>query len=136
MELPQDAPNFSWNKNATPIAGIVRDFQQGNITDDTRPAMLRIDKRSELYPWSILIEVEGNPYTAYKKYVRSITKCPEDWISMLHFWMNRCRNRLKPRYVPARSYLFCRDSYLDIYVGLAGYVDLFYPATFTRGCYS
>ncbi|WP_195372703.1 MULTISPECIES: ABC transporter permease [Parabacteroides] len=67
MELPQDAPNFSWNKNATPIAGIVRDFQQGNITDDTRPAMLRIDKRSELYPWSILIEVEGNPYTAYKK---------------------------------------------------------------------
>lgn len=67
MELPLDAPSFSWNKNATPIAGIVRDFQQGNITDETRPAMLRIDNRSDLYPWSILVEVEGNPYTAYQK---------------------------------------------------------------------
>lgn len=67
MELLLDAPNFSWNKNATPIAGIVRDFQQGNITDETRPAMLRIDNRNNLYPWSILVEVEGNPYTAYKK---------------------------------------------------------------------
>lgn len=67
MELPQDAPSFQWNKNATPIAGIIRDFQQGNITDDTRPAMLRIDNRSDMYPWSILVEVEGNPYTAYTK---------------------------------------------------------------------
>lgn len=67
MELPQDAPSFQWNKNATPIAGIVQDFQLGNITNDMRPAMLRIDKRSEMFPWSILIEVEGNPYTAYNK---------------------------------------------------------------------
>lgn len=67
MELPQDAPSFLWNKNATPIAGIVQDFQLGNITNDMRPAMLRIDKRSEMFPWSILIEVEGNPYTAYNK---------------------------------------------------------------------
>lgn len=67
MELPQDAPSFLWNKNATPIAGIVQDFQLGNITNDMRPAMLRIDKRSEMFPWSILIEVEGSPYTAYNK---------------------------------------------------------------------
>lgn len=67
MELPQDAPSFLWNKNATPVAGIVQDFQLGNITNDIRPAMLRIDKRSEMSPWSILVEVEGNPYTAYNK---------------------------------------------------------------------
>lgn len=67
MELPLDAPNFSWNKNATPIAGIVRDFQQGNITSESRPAMVRINDRKDLYPWSILVEVEGNPYTAYEK---------------------------------------------------------------------
>ncbi|WP_288207154.1 ABC transporter permease [uncultured Parabacteroides sp.] len=73
MDLPQDAPNFSWDKNATPIAGVVRNFQQGNITDNTRPAMLRIDKRSDFFPWSILLEVEGNPYTAYQK-IREIHK--------------------------------------------------------------
>lgn len=74
MELPLDAPNFRWNKNATPIAGIVRDFQQGNITDETRPAMLRIDNRNNLYPWSILVEVEGNPYTAYNKIGKTYDK--------------------------------------------------------------
>mgnify|MGYP002907299593 CR=1 FL=1 len=73
MELPLDAPSFRWNKEATPIAGIVRDFQQGNITDETRPAMVRIDERKDLYPWSVLVEVEGNPYTAFEK-IRDIYK--------------------------------------------------------------
>lgn len=73
MELPQDANSFSWNKNATPIAGIVRNFQLGNITDGVRPSMVRIDRREDMYPWSILIEVEGNPTTAYNN-IRDIYK--------------------------------------------------------------
>ena len=73
MELPEDAPSFLWNKEATPIAGIVSDFQQGNITDETRPAMVRINARKDVYPWSILVEVEGNTYTAYEK-IRDIYK--------------------------------------------------------------
>lgn len=73
MELPEDAPSFLWNQNATPIAGIVRDFQQGNITNETHPAMVRINPRKDFYPWSILIEVEGNTYTAYEK-IREIYK--------------------------------------------------------------
>ena len=73
MELPEDAPSFLWNKEATPIAGIVSDFQQGNITDETRPAMVRISARKDVYPWSILVEVEGNTYTAYEK-IRDIYK--------------------------------------------------------------
>ncbi|WP_455639629.1 FtsX-like permease family protein [Parabacteroides sp.] len=65
MELPMDAPNFHMNEEAIPIAGVVRDFHIGNITDDIAPAMIRVTDRASLGPWSILIEVEGNPYTAY-----------------------------------------------------------------------
>lgn len=67
MELPSDAPNFHMRGNATPIGGVLRDFHIGNITDQTSPTMIRIVDRNNLGPWSILVEVEGNPYTAYHK---------------------------------------------------------------------
>lgn len=35
--------------------------------------MVRIDERKDLYPWSVLVEVEGNPYTAFEK-IRDIYK--------------------------------------------------------------
>lgn len=67
MELPQDAPSFQQGVNTIPIAGIVQDFQIGNIVKDVPPAMLRFENSDEMTPWCILVEVEGNPYTAYNK---------------------------------------------------------------------
>ncbi len=68
MELPMDAPAFKWGENSTPIAGVIRNFQpRGNITRENQPSMLRINKPEEMYPWSIIIEIDGNPYTAYEQ---------------------------------------------------------------------
>ena len=67
MDLPLESPEFHMGGNAIPIAGILRDFHIGNITDETSPTMIRITNRAHLGPWSILVEVEGNPYTAYTK---------------------------------------------------------------------
>lgn len=65
MELPFESPVFHMGKNTVPISGILRDFHIGNITDQTSPTMIRLASRELLGPWSILVEVEGNPYTAY-----------------------------------------------------------------------
>ena len=63
-----DAPAFKWGENSTPIAGVIRNFQpRGNITRENQPSMLRINKPEEMYPWSIIIEIDGNPYTAYEQ---------------------------------------------------------------------
>ena len=67
MELPMDAPSFNMGGNTIPIAGILRGFHIGNVTDETAPTMIRVVDRSNLGPWSILVEVEGDPYTAYNK---------------------------------------------------------------------
>lgn len=66
MELPEDAPTFRWNTNNTPIAGILRNFQLGNVTSENSPAMLQIRETSKIDPWAIVIEVEGDPATAYE----------------------------------------------------------------------
>ena len=69
MELPMDAPTFKWEDRNVPIAGVIRNFQpRGNVTREDQPSMLRIDKTEDIkYPWSIVLEVDGNPYTAYEK---------------------------------------------------------------------
>lgn len=69
MELPMDAPSFKWGEDQTPIAGVIRNFQpRGNVTREDQPSMLRIDKTEDMdYPWSIIIEIDGNPYTAYNQ---------------------------------------------------------------------
>lgn len=68
MELPMDAPTFKWGDRKTPIAGVIRNFQpRGNVTREDQPSMLRISKSEDMYPWSIVIEVEGNLFTAYNQ---------------------------------------------------------------------
>lgn len=67
MGLPEDAPTFKWGTNNTPIAGILRNFQLGNITKETSPVMLQLREASKIYPWSIVIEVEGNPFVAFEE---------------------------------------------------------------------
>lgn len=66
MNLPDDAPVFKWGTNSTPIAGIIRNFQLGNVTHENSPAMLQIRQSSQISPWTIVIEVEGDPFAAYQ----------------------------------------------------------------------
>lgn len=68
MELPDDAPTFKWGENNTPIAGIIQNFQpRGNITTDSQPVMLSIRKTEDIGPWTIEIEIEGDPYHAFEE---------------------------------------------------------------------
>ncbi|RHJ78886.1 ABC transporter permease [Parabacteroides sp. AM08-6] len=66
MELPDDAPTFKWGTENVPIAGILRNFQpRGNVTTEDQPVMLYINEPKNINPWSIIIEVDGNLFTAY-----------------------------------------------------------------------
>lgn len=66
MELPDDAPTFKWGTENVPIAGILRNFQpRGNVTTENQPVMLYINEPKNINPWSIIIEVDGNLFTAY-----------------------------------------------------------------------
>lgn len=62
-ELPEDASSLVlWQE--MPIAGVVRDFQLGNILTNNSPVMLMIQKNEEFYPWNLLVEFNGDPFVA------------------------------------------------------------------------
>lgn len=70
MELPQDAKVFHHEgSDAAPILGVLKDFHLRNIVEESSPVMLRFRdfNEPESFPWNILIEVEGDPYTAFKE---------------------------------------------------------------------
>lgn len=66
MGLAEDAPSVTIHNEPTPVLGIVKDFQLGNITNGKRPMMFRILKSNEIHPWNIMVEVKGNPFEAMK----------------------------------------------------------------------
>ena len=105
MELPMDAPNFHMNEEAIPIAGVVRDFHIGNITDDIAPAMIRVTDRASLGPWSILLEVEGNPYTAYTELQKIFKKTSGGFDFNAHYLDEQVQESFETeRYVRPRSF--------------------------------
>ncbi|MDR1337003.1 MAG: ABC transporter permease, partial [Tannerella sp.] len=69
LELRDDAPTFLYYGKATPVAGIIRDFQLYNITSPASPVMIRIRKAGEMETrerQNLMVEVEGHPETAYR----------------------------------------------------------------------
>jgi len=67
LMISEDAPSFKYYEDReTPIAGIVSDFQIGNILSEKSPVLMRLRKREDFHPWSILVEVQGDPYQAYE----------------------------------------------------------------------
>lgn len=75
MELPQDAKVFHLEgSEPAPILGVLKDFHLRNITMESSPVMLRFRDFNQpgTWPWNILIEVEGDPYQAYKEVSRII----------------------------------------------------------------
>ncbi len=67
MELSEDAPSFRWGEDATPVLGVIRDFQLRDITQENSPVMFRFrNMESGWWPWSYVVEVQGDPVEAYE----------------------------------------------------------------------
>lgn len=67
MELPEDALTFRRGEDAIPILGVIRDFQLRDITQENSPVMFRFrEVESGWWPWSYVIEVQGDPVEAYE----------------------------------------------------------------------
>jgi putative ABC transport system permease protein len=64
--LPVDATEVVWEggQGSMQIAGVVRDFQLGNILHRKQPVFVTVRKESDIYPWNVLIETQGDIYTA------------------------------------------------------------------------
>lgn len=70
MGLPEDAKVFHLeDSDPAPILGVIKDFQLRVISLDNPPLMLRFQdfNKPNSWPWNILVEVEGNPFTAYNE---------------------------------------------------------------------
>ncbi|MDR1347025.1 MAG: ABC transporter permease [Prevotellaceae bacterium] len=68
LEIEEDALEFvsSDGNYKFKIAGIVQDFRLGTVTDDIYPIAFKLG-RDKYPPWSILVEVQGDPSAAYRQ---------------------------------------------------------------------
>lgn len=58
--LKEDAESFKLGSESEfPVAGVVKDFQLGNITNSKSPIILSLRKIEDLDPWNVLIETTG-----------------------------------------------------------------------------
>lgn len=64
--LPMDVTEFKLWEQGDPfsIAGIVRDFQLRNISYHKQPVIVEVRKSEDFYPWNIMVETQGDPFTA------------------------------------------------------------------------
>ncbi|MEG1934441.1 MAG: FtsX-like permease family protein [Rikenellaceae bacterium] len=81
-ELTEDSLSFLLGGNKIPIAGVIKDFHLYNITRSLSPILLKVIKTEDmLYPWSILIEVKGDPIKTrneIEKIYKNITRLDFD----------------------------------------------------------
>ncbi len=64
FNLPEDATSVKIGEQTTQIAGIVRDFQLRNIAQKKEVTTLMVQKVENFYPWNLLVEIQGDPFTA------------------------------------------------------------------------
>ncbi len=65
QNLPLDATTFRYYDRELPIAGVVKDFRLTNILREQDPIIVEVMKNCD-YVWNILVEAEGDPFTAYQ----------------------------------------------------------------------
>ncbi|MCD8270463.1 MAG: FtsX-like permease family protein [Parabacteroides sp.] len=72
LEIPEDAPSFSFWGQEMPIAGIVQDFQLSNVMYQKKPVLLFMrNDLKQWVPYNVLVQVEGDPVETYKE-IRTI----------------------------------------------------------------
>lgn len=68
MGLPEDAQSIRLGGRTeyvtVAVAGIIKDFQLGNITDSEHPVRMKIVPSEKVDPWLVMVEVEGDPFVA------------------------------------------------------------------------
>lgn len=69
--LPIDATTFKFYEEGMAVAGVFKDFRLHNILFEPKPILMRIRKSDQVYPWNVLIEVQGDALTAYEE-VKSV----------------------------------------------------------------
>lgn len=68
LEITEEAPTFLFgDDNNVAVCGVIRDFQLYNITREQSPILYRVSKLDDFYPWDLVVEVQGDPYTAYNE---------------------------------------------------------------------
>lgn len=71
LELQEDTAFFTlapfFGGDPLPIAGVVKDFQLGNILNEPRPLLLRRRKVEDFKPWDIAIEIAGDPHRTFNE---------------------------------------------------------------------
>lgn len=75
LGIADDVPSVTFENGwHIPVAGKVKDFQLRNISTDNSPVLLQLQKVEDFWRiWNMLVEVEGNPATAYAQ-VKEITE--------------------------------------------------------------
>lgn len=65
MGIPEDTPSFEFSGETWLVAGKVKDFQLGNITNGKGPVLLGVRKPEDMrWYWNVLVEVGGDPFQA------------------------------------------------------------------------
>lgn len=67
LEIGEDAETFPFYDQQTPIAGILKDFHLYNITRKQDPIIYQIKKLEAIFPWNLIVEVQGDPFVAYNE---------------------------------------------------------------------
>lgn len=66
LNLPMNATEVKLWEDQDPIliAGVIRDFQLNNISHRKSPVIVSVEKETDIYPWNVLIETQGDPFVA------------------------------------------------------------------------
>lgn len=76
MNLPNDAKTYSLGgiDEAIPIAGIISDFYERDVTTFIAPVRLQFVEK-DLFPWHFIIEINGNPFEVAKEIEKAFEEC-------------------------------------------------------------
>ena len=117
LELDDDAitvPNIDlWFSNG--ISGKVKDFQLGDILSNTPPVAIVVNNRSDIYPWNLLVEVQGEPAIAYNQVKEVFEK-----MTNLDFEAMFMEEEVAKRFAPQRRV----QKIVSIFTGIAMLISL------------
>lgn len=68
LGLEEDATDYSFGSQASPLGGIIEDVKIGNVLTDQHPLLISEGKPFEdLWPWNILIKIKGDEQEALEQ---------------------------------------------------------------------
>jgi putative ABC transport system permease protein len=106
LGIGEDTPSitvpFGGGDWTMPVAGIIKDVRLHNILFDLRAVVAQMRAPDIQDAWNILVEVQGNPVTAYEQIAETYNAL-YNWISTVSLSTGRLPNRLPHRSGRRRS---------------------------------